>query len=196
GRRRTAILSSFPGQHAEAQETGDEPAGGALKPAPAHLHVPRSPVGSAGILAALAAGLAALLLLGACGGTGTPKRSGNASAQAHLPLARNGELAFVRETGGDASAASEILVVRPDGSGLRSLVVPRHPRIFYVDPAWSPDGQRLALTKIVAPTHEYSSLVVAPASGGAEARLRGQTNETIFNDQPSWSPDGRSIVYA
>jgi Tol biopolymer transport system component len=58
------------------------------------------------------------------------------------------------------------------------------------DPAWSPDGRRLAY---VAYRGKQASLRLRPSTGGAEELLLEEP--ALDSPSPDWSPDGRSIVY-
>jgi TolB protein len=57
------------------------------------------------------------------------------------------------------------------------------------DPAWSPDGRRIAFTRLGA---GRTSLWVMQADGTAQRRL--YSADTIAS--PTWSPDGRRIAFA
>src|SRR6185436_6489451 len=54
------------------------------------------------------------------------------------------------------------------------------------DPAWSPDGTRLAFV-------EAGQLVTVAPDGTGRVQL---TNDGRTYAAPNWSPDGRTIVYA
>jgi TolB protein len=82
--------------------------------------------------------------------------------------------------------ASEIYVVRPDGSRLRALT---NNRAIDVAPSWSPDGQRLAF---VSDRSGSPQIYVMNADGGDQRRLSFQGS---YNAHPAWSPDGRWIAY-
>src|SRR5712691_3781432 len=106
-------------------------------------------------LGAVAAGL----LLALAGG----------SAEAGFP-GRNGRLAFASERGGSALG---IFTMGADGRGLRRLTG-RPP--FGVDPAWSPDGRRIAFDRIAGGT---PAVYVASATGGPARRLAA-------GGEPAW----------
>ena len=59
------------------------------------------------------------------------------------------------------------------------------------DPAWSPDGRRLAFTRSPKPYGAKRDVFVMNADGTGVRRL---TNDGS-SDDPSWSPDGRRIAY-
>ena len=60
---------------------------------------------------------------------------------------------------------------------------------LHVDPAWSPDGRRIAFSAInpLGGRHLEAEVYVMNADGSALARL---TNGAA-NEFPAWSPDGR-----
>jgi TolB protein len=76
--------------------------------------------------------------------------------------------------------------VNADGSNLRRLThAPGHSR----DPAWSPDGTRMAF---VSSRDRAWEIYVMRADGSGMTRL---TNTKTINQTPSWSPDGRRIIF-
>jgi TolB protein len=70
-------------------------------------------------------------------------------------------------------------------------------------PAWSPDGARIAY---IRRTESYSDLVVMPAAGGEPAQLTGDGSnapphsyerilDSVWAFYPAWSPDGAEIAF-
>lgn len=57
------------------------------------------------------------------------------------------------------------------------------------EPAWSPDGERIAFTRT---SDGNSEVFVMLANGAAQTRL---TSSPGFDGEPSWSPDGAQIVF-
>jgi Tol biopolymer transport system component len=80
--------------------------------------------------------------------------------------------------------ASSITAVSADGSGQVS-VTPAQLGSADADPAWSPDGMRVAFRR------GGEILVVAVASG-VPVNL---TNHSAFDHAPAWSPDGARIAF-
>jgi len=85
--------------------------------------------------------------------------------------------------------ADGIYVMNADGSGQRRLTADA------ADPAWSPDGTRIAYGCNRSP-----SICVMNADGGGRRQLT-HSNEATRNNQasgpvpPTWSPDGRKIAF-
>ena len=99
---------------------------------------------------------------------------GAPAASASFP-GRAGKIAFVS----DAEGSSDIAVMNADGSGRESLTTGTPED---TDPAWSPEGSRLAFVRDGA-----IHLVKSDGSG-----LRRITAGTT----PAWSPDGQRIVFS
>lgn len=84
---------------------------------------------------------------------------------------------FGRST--DRSCAPNLWVVRPNGTGLRRLLSRG------IEPAYSPDGRRLAFVRPDA--HDRPWLYIAGANGKGERRIG-------IGSRPNWSPDARRVV--
>lgn len=103
---------------------------------------------------------------------------------APTPAADTGrELAFVRGEG----SATDVYVVREDGSGLRRLTTSRGADY---SPIWSPDGERILF---VSSRDGDDELFVMDASG---KNVRQLTRNRRRDLTPQWSPDGRLIAFA
>lgn len=106
-------------------------------------------------------------------------------------------LAFTR-TSTESSYVSSIVVIRSDGGEQRTIVEERIDRssssfAFVGEPAWSPDGTRLAFTRTVLSEEDYNyhpTLYLIDADG---------TNERLLvrdGAAAAWSPDGSKIAFA
>jgi hypothetical protein len=103
------------------------------------------------------------------------RRPGSGSGRQPARLA--GKLVFQASSGGD------IYVIQADGSGLRRLT-------DGLDPAWSPDGRRIALTRWRHPWGVYLIDAESPGPAGSEVRVV----DAIQLKEVAWSPDGSRIA--
>jgi Tol biopolymer transport system component len=83
---------------------------------------------------------------------------------------------------------TDIYVMNADGSGLRRLT---HNRAYDGEPAWSPDGRKIAFqsTRTIGGNKE---IYVMNADGSGKRNL---TRNPARDGSPSWSPDGRRIAF-
>ena len=103
-------------------------------------------------------------------------------------------IAFVRglpvrsRFGGPVGRNHEIYVMNADGSGSRRLT---HNRAYDGEPAWSPDGRKIAFqsTKRIGGNRE---IYVMNVDGSGKRNL---TRHPAMDGRPSWSPDGRRIAF-
>ena len=86
-----------------------------------------------------------------------------------------------------AGLGEPIYVVKADGSRLRNLT-PK-PVGAYTDPAWSPDGRKIAF---VSKRDGNSDVYVMNANGKGQRNL---TRNPAYDADPAWSPDGRKIAF-
>ena len=107
-----------------------------------------------------------------------PHQTGGASA----PV-QNGRLSFQSASSG----SSQLAVIDPDGAGLRAVTAPPGSAI---DPAWSPDGAKLAFS---SDREGSPSLYVMDLFTGATVRVTGAAG--VADSHPSWSPDGTKIAF-
>jgi Tol biopolymer transport system component len=89
-------------------------------------------------------------------------------------------IAFLAVNGG-----FDIYVISPDGKGLRNL---SHSSESESWPSWSPDGTRIAFSRIGLTTW---NLVVMDPDGSHEVDLTGPP---VSSKAPVWSPDGTQLL--
>jgi Tol biopolymer transport system component len=100
-------------------------------------------------------------------------------------------IAFVRglpvpTQSGPTGRNREIYVMNADGSGSRRLT---HNRAYDGEPAWSPDGRKIAFQSTRKGNTE---IYVMNADGSGKRNL---TRHPAQDGRPSWSPDGRRIAF-
>jgi hypothetical protein len=99
----------------------------------------------------------------------------------------NGLLA-VGECGGNTEGmifGGDICTLQPDGSQLHRITSQKTDN----EPAWSPDGTKLAFVRTDSAGHSHIEVVHADGSG-LKAVTKGQSD-----DSPAWSPDGSKIAF-
>jgi eukaryotic-like serine/threonine-protein kinase len=83
---------------------------------------------------------------------------------------------------------SSLYIMNVDGTGLKQLTTA--PGSDF-EPAWSPDGTRIAFTSVRDGFRQIYSLDLA----SLDISLLTNTTSSIESSQPSWSPDGTKITY-
>jgi eukaryotic-like serine/threonine-protein kinase len=83
---------------------------------------------------------------------------------------------------------SSLYMINVDGSGLKQLT-PAPGSDF--EPAWSPDGTRIAFTSVRGGFRQIYSLDI----DSLDVTLLTNTTSAIESSQPAWSPDGTKIAY-
>jgi Tol biopolymer transport system component len=107
-----------------------------------------------------------------------------------------GVIAFDRVAGPAIDAAREIYLMEPDGSGVRALTDAGGEGMVAAEPAWSPDGTKMAFV-LSPPKHlgAYAGdgdIHVMNSDGTALTQL----TTGLRAAGPAWSPDGSRIVFS
>ena len=89
---------------------------------------------------------------------------------------------------GEAGSTSALRIADVDGSEERVLTQPSVGAAYDADPAWSPDGVRIAFTRL--PSFGATPEIWSISTDGSEA-------QRLATDglDPAWSPDGRQIAF-
>ena len=90
--------------------------------------------------------------------------------------------------GGEGPGFGDIMAMRHDGTGKRTVLAARSNTIFS-DPSWSPDGTHIVFSMTQG---GYTWLRTMRSNGTGE---RSITSENGYNIDPSWSPDGKLIAF-
>ncbi len=102
------------------------------------------------------------------------------------------QIAFVRQS--STGGTSSLLGAKADGSAEHPIAVLRQPLSFSAEgPAWSPDGQRIAIGKSINAGFQQYALETVAVDTGAETRLG--TTDWGYVRRMSWMPDGSAVVF-
>jgi Tol biopolymer transport system component len=89
-----------------------------------------------------------------------------------------------------ATTSGRIVLIDSRGHLLATLSKRTGPNVSDWAPAWSPDGQRLALARSTDGRRSWHLYVMRADGSGARQITHGR-----YDESPSWSPDGRWIAY-
>lgn len=103
------------------------------------------------------------------------------------------KIAFVREFEcGQSEDCRRIFVMNADGTGQRQLTFesPENHNIFHYSPAWSPDGTKIAYTRLDQVGGSGGIFVIGPDEAGLGSQLIPSGYDA------HWSPDGTEIAFS
>jgi Tol biopolymer transport system component len=101
-------------------------------------------------------------------------------------------ISFDQDTGPSAPKVHGIFIAQADGSHARRLTTAiRTDHSFDTESQWSPDGERIAFTRVK--NSKQAAVFVVNVDGTGLRRL---TPWTLDAASPDWSPDGRRIVFS
>src|SRR6202521_6058723 len=105
----------------------------------------------------------------------------------------NGRIAFVS---GEGNAFTDIYTMNPDGSHVQRLTN-SHLAHNYFDPAWSPDGSKIAFVRFSGTYNDslrlYTDIVYEIFVMNAEGSDQRRLTQSQDDSSPTWSPDGTKI---
>lgn len=104
----------------------------------------------------------------------------------------DGVIAFTVAHGGAAgqNSAYRIASIQPDGTGLIEL--PEIDEVSDSQPAWSPDGSRIAYVRWPGEDLGSTDIWLMDADGTNRERV---TRNARYDYHPAWSPDGTMLVF-
>lgn len=109
-----------------------------------------------------------------------------AAAQSSVWTSTNGSIVFRSDRDGDP----DVFAMDATGAGVQRLT--RTSGVADEEPAWSPDGDRIAYVRRIG-GRGRADLFVMTGAGRKRTRL---TTTPLPERDPSWSPDGTRIVYS
>lgn len=101
--------------------------------------------------------------------------------------APDGQVMIIHAGGAAASSPEHLAFLSTDSKNITEQGLEADPGSFQA-PAWSPDGNRIAIARV---TDNKNEIVVTDAAGGNPKTIGTFTEKTAF----AWSPDGTRLAY-
>jgi serine/threonine protein kinase len=102
------------------------------------------------------------------------------------------QIVFVRQS--STAGTSSLLTANADGSSEHALTVMHQPLSFSTEgPAWSPDGQRIAVSKSLSAGFQQYAVETVAVANGSETRLG--TRDWGYTRSITWMPDGSAVIF-
>jgi Tol biopolymer transport system component len=107
----------------------------------------------------------------------------------------NGRLAFISDDLENMEGNARLLVSDPNGKRRKAILSPPEGSGRYWEPAWSPDGTRIAVGLQVGNRYSgfASLLYIVNADGSGRRSIADAPNRS--EGAPAWSPDGSKLAY-
>lgn len=133
-----------------------------------------------------------VLALGSCNRDEVTGVSAVSADRASLPSTLRNAILFTTDEFAPR-LGSQLAVMEPDGSARHRVTDDDH---GYLNPALSPDGRRIAVSRFTGDA--FDGIYLMKADGSEPSLLVNRSSEfgTFFFDfQPTWSPDGGQIAF-
>jgi Tol biopolymer transport system component len=111
-----------------------------------------------------------------------------ANATDTIDVGLDGRIVFSKSLTADQPDTADIYVMNADGNGGQTRLTDN--TVADIDPAWSPDGEKIAFASGSGDVD--SEIYVMNADGSDMTQL---TNNNGYDASPSWSPDGERIAF-
>ena len=112
-----------------------------------------------------------------------------ANATDTVDVGLDGRIVFSKSLTADQPDTADIYVMNADGNGGQTRLTDN--TVADIDPAWSPDGEKIAFASGSGDVDP--EIYVMNADDGSD--VTQLTNNNGYDASPSWSPDGERIAF-